>query len=252
MPHRLDGIQAKLERANENILNLEREIAAFLQDGPHAIISDDESGAFQKALKAHTNRTIPQRFGILSGEIIHHLRACLDNITWELSSAEKRTTDPSGIEFPIYISKPTDKSEIHRYERKVEGISSRGRNIIEQLQPYHRDPKFLLTGPNCDPLWIIHDMDTTDKHRELILTTATFRVPAEGMPSIWLMLYREHDFPEEDIAGLGRAFYPNSEITTQISFRKFGGRKAQPVIPALYKLTHYVQRVLLVFMDECF
>jgi len=252
MPHALDGIQEKLERANENILNLEREIAAFLQDGTYPVIPNDELGAFQEAIESHTNRIIPRRFGILSGEIIHQLRSCLDHIAWELSSAEKRTIDPRGIEFPVYASKPVEKREIRRYERKVEGISEPGRKIIEALQPYHRDPAFMLTGPHSDPLWIIHDMDATDKHRELILTAATFDIPAKGMESIWLMLYREADFPESDIVGLGRAFDPNSKITTQISFREFGGRKLQPVIPTLSKLTRYMRRVLLVFAEECF
>ena len=65
MPHALDGIQEKLERANENILNLEREIAAFLQDGTYPVIPNDELGAFQEAIESHTNRIIPRRFGIL-------------------------------------------------------------------------------------------------------------------------------------------------------------------------------------------
>jgi hypothetical protein len=252
MSHALDGVRGKLERANENILNLDREITAFLQAGAYPIMPDDEPGTVQEAVKSHTDRVIPLRFSILSGEIIHHLRCCLDHIAWELSSVEKRTRDPRGIEFPIYSSKPADKPALRRYERKVEGIPDPGRKIIEALQPYHRDPAFMLTGPFSDPLWIIHDMDTTDKHRELILTSATFDVGAKGMESIWLMLYREADFPERDIVGLGRAFDPNSKITAQISFREFGGRKLQPVIPALSKLTRYVHRILLVFTDECF
>jgi hypothetical protein len=109
----------------------------------------------------------------------------------------------------------------------------------------------MLTGPESDPLWLIHDMDATDKHRELLLTVTTFDVTAKGMEGIWLMLYREADFPESEIVGLGRAFDPNSRITTQISFRECGGKK-RPVIPTLCKLTSYVHRVLLVFADECF
>lgn len=252
MAHPLDGAHEKLERANENILNLEREIAAFLQDGAYPVIPNDKPEAVQEAVESHTNRIIPQRFAILSGEIIHHLRSCLDHIAWQLSSPQKRAQDPRGIEFPIYLSEPVDKDAIRRYERKIEGIGPTGRKIIEAMQPHRRDPAFMLTGPLNDPLWIIHDMDATDKHRELILTSATFDVPVGGMESIWLMLYRETDFPEGDIVGLGRAFDPNSKVTTQISFREFGGRKIQPVIPGLSKLTRYVHRVLLVFADECF
>jgi hypothetical protein len=252
MPHPLDGVWGKLERANENIFNLEREISAFLQDGTNPVIPNDEAGAIQEAVESHTKRVIPLRFSILSGEIIHHLRSCLDHIAWELSSADQRASHPTRIEFPIYVSKPIDKGEISRYERKVEGISDHGRRIIEAMQPYNRPPA-ILTGPQADPLWIIHEMDTTDKHRELVLTVATFDIRTQGiMESLWLMLYREADFPEREIIGLGRAFDPNSKITMQISFREFGGRKLQPVVPRLSKLTRYVARIVRVFADECF
>src|SRR3990172_9130088 len=147
MNHPLDGVHEKLERANENILNLEREIIAFLQDGTYRVIPNQEPESVQEAIEAHANRIIPRRFSILSGEIIHHLRSCLDHIAWELSSPQKRARDPKGIEFPVYSSKPVDKDAIRRYQRKVEGIPDPGLKIIEAMQPYHRDPAFMLTGP---------------------------------------------------------------------------------------------------------
>ncbi len=252
MLHPLSGVQEKLKRANENILNLEREISLFLQQGPNPVIPNDDLEAFQEALKLHAETQIPERFSILAGEIVHHLRSCLNNIAWELSSPKKRLDDPRGIEFPIYIGKPANKSELRRYERKIEGIPARGRKIIEGLQPYHRAPA-MLTGPRSHPLWIIHDMDTVDKHRELILATAAFDIAdVGGIGGIWLTLYRQGDFPEGDIAGLARAFNANCKITTQVAFREFDGRKVQPVIPSLQKLTRAVQEVVLMFMDECF
>lgn len=253
MSHRLDGAHGKLERAHENILNLEREITVFLQDGPYQVIPYDDPKIVQEAAKFHANRIIPSRFAILIGEIIHHLRSCLDHIAWQLSSAEEREAHPGAIEFPIFSSKPSDKSAINGYERKIKGVSAHGRKIIEQLQPYHRDPAFLLTGPVNDPLWIIHDMDIIDKHRELIITIGGFNIATEdGMAHMYLMLYREGNFPEDDIASLGRSLDPNSKITPQISFQDFGRRKVQPVIPGLSKLAAYVHAVLFRFANECF
>ena len=167
-------------------------------------------------------------------------------------ATRKERENPGRIEFPIYKSKPIDKGEIAKYKQKVDGISDTGKRLIEQIQPYQRDPNFMLTAPDCDPLWIIHQMDATDKHRELVLNAATFDIPADGMESLWLMLYREADFPQDFIVSLGRAFNPGSKITTQISFREFGGRKLQPVVPSLLKLTRQVRRVLTLFTDQCF
>jgi hypothetical protein len=175
----------------------------------------------------------------------------LDHIAWQLSSPQKRESDPAGIEFPIFSSKPVEKGAVRRYERKVEGISDAGRKIIEELQPYHRDPAFLLSGPLCHPLWIIHDMDRIDKHRELVITMATFDIPVRGIESMYLRLYRESNFPEGDIVDLGRAFDPNSKITTQISFREFGGGKVEAVIPGLHYLARNVHEVAGMF-SGCF
>lgn len=251
MPDPVRGAHEKLKRANENIVNLQREIAVFLEEGEHRVIPNHPQ-VVEETVKSHLDRAIPDRFSVLIGEIVHHLRSCLDHIAWELSSATKRSDNPRGIEFPIYISKPSHKGEIKRYERKVEGISQRGRVLIERVQPYQRDPNFVLTGPRSDPLWIVHEMNTIDKHRELVLTTATFDIPLTGMEDILVMLYREANVPENDIVGLGRAFDPNSIITAQLAFRDFGGRNCCPVIPGISKLARHVERVLLMFERECF
>ena len=100
--HPLDGIQEKLNRADENIGNLNREIVSFFNDGPYPVLPDKDDGLFQEAVDYHSSRIIPQRFSVLAGEIIHHLRSCLDHLAWILSNEEKRVRDPQGIEFPIF------------------------------------------------------------------------------------------------------------------------------------------------------
>jgi hypothetical protein len=215
MDHPLDGVHGKLERAHENIVNLEREIRAFLETGPYPVIPNDDPKVIQEALKAHANRVIPIRFSVLSGEIIHQLRSCLDHIAWQLSPQQRRESAPTAIEFPIFISKPADKDTIKGYERKVKGISDCGLRLIESLQPYHRDPSCALTGPANHALWIIHDLDRIDKHRELIITLGAFDVAAGWEADLYLMLHRESNFSEEHVASLGRAFDPNSKITSE-------------------------------------
>jgi hypothetical protein len=71
----LDGGDAKLARAYENIRNLEREIGAFLRDGQYPVVSDEDPTSTQEAAKLHTSRPVPIRFSILAAEIIHHLRS---------------------------------------------------------------------------------------------------------------------------------------------------------------------------------
>lgn len=250
--HPLDGARAKLERANENIANLEREIAAFLELGNGVVITQEEIEAFQKALEFHESRIVPIKFSVMAGEVIHQLRSCLDHIAWQISSVDTRESSPTSIEFPIFLSKPSDPNTVASYERKVKGISPAVRDLIERIQPYQRDDRFALTGPPNDQLWIIHDFDRIDKHRELVLTVAAFRIEGAGQVEFFAHLYREADFPERDIAGLSRTLDPNCEISPDVVFRDFGRRKMHPVIPGLSKLSRHVGKVIDAFERDCF
>ena len=249
----LDGVYARLDRTYENIGNLEREIAGFLKDGNHAAVEDNNARVSDEAIEFLAGRVVPARFSVLSGEVIHHLRCCLDHVAWELSSPDARAKAASAKEigFPILAVKPADESELKQYERKIKWISSVGRNIIESLQPYRRE-EAVLTGPLNDPLWIIHDMDRINKHRELVIVLNSFDMRATRWSELNIMLQRYAHISEESIAKQQRAFDPNLEISAQVSFQDFGGRKIYPVIPGLSKLADYVHRVVDIFSSECF
>ena len=70
MSEPFDGIAEKLQRSNENIRNLEIEIARFFQDSKYPILSNDNQQVIPEALEYHNNCPVPLRFSVLSGEII--------------------------------------------------------------------------------------------------------------------------------------------------------------------------------------
>jgi hypothetical protein len=49
------------------------------------------------------------RFSVLAGEVIHHLRSCLDHLVWQLSSEPFRSAHSDRIEFPVYERAPVGK-----------------------------------------------------------------------------------------------------------------------------------------------
>ena len=156
MVHELDGINGKIKRADECIGNLDREITAFFSQSQHPVIPNQDDKMFRIACDYHLGREIPLRFRVLAGEIIHHLRSCLDHLIWQLSSNEKRLKDPQGIGFPVFDTKPVIKKEISRFARKVEGVSNSVKTHIEGLQPYNG------AYPPESPLFAIHQMDRFD------------------------------------------------------------------------------------------
>jgi hypothetical protein len=164
--HPFNGILEKLKRANENIVNFDSEITSFFQKCKYPIIPDAKDRTWEEALDYHRTLQVPKRFSVLTGEIVHHLRSCLDHIVWQFSSPAARRDHENMLEFPIY-RKPLTKNEQFRYDGKVQGINKpRVLALIKQLQPYQRGSDAIN-----DPLCIIHDMDRFDKHRELLIVT---------------------------------------------------------------------------------
>src|SRR5207302_10873159 len=111
MGHPFDGIEEKLKRADQNIRNLDSEMASWIQSSDYPTIPNDNIEVFQKAVDYHAAREMPLRFSVLAGEVVHHLRSCLDHLAWAFSSTKERTEHPTRIEFPVFGSEPSKVSE---------------------------------------------------------------------------------------------------------------------------------------------
>jgi hypothetical protein len=83
----IDGIDARLERARENIINLTGEISAFLRMGCDGIVAPDDFDHIEQSvqhLSLPGQPTIPSRLGALAGETIYLMRSALDHLAWHL------------------------------------------------------------------------------------------------------------------------------------------------------------------------
>jgi hypothetical protein len=88
--HPFHGITEKLRRADENIVSLHGEILKFFGESKYPTIPHPDAEEWQEAVDYHKELRIPKRFGVLSGEIVHHLRSCLDHIVWHFSSPQSK------------------------------------------------------------------------------------------------------------------------------------------------------------------
>jgi hypothetical protein len=228
---------------NEHILNLNTEIKAFLNLRPDKALSDDKQKAAEELWAFNVNREIPPRFGVIAGEIVHHLRSCLDHIAWLLSSEQYRQSDETAIGFPISLKKPLTKDEIRSYQRKVAGISSASAlAFIERLQPYH------AADPADDPLAIVHELNRIDKHHNLMFVVVSIKMNI-SFPVIQSVVIGPH---ERNPEVLKRALTEQAQfkVTFQIAFREFGKRENQPVAPSLTQLCNAVTDVVNMFAGE--
>lgn len=230
------GIAAKLERAKENISNLELEIAAFFDEGDYPILPEDDRKILLKAIEYHKNRIIPPRLNVLSGEIVHHLRSCFDHIVWHFSIGA--TDEDTGVDFPVFKKEPINAEDRRRYKRKVERINDAAvLKIIEGLQPYK------ASDPLNDPLFIIHKLDIIEKHRQVLqcAQTGARRFTPEMQSAVEAY---QRTYPDFDPAQVAYHFKDQGPLIPYISFRDFGRWKIKPVIPALTELFNYTFKVV--------
>ena len=235
--HPFAGIAEKLKRSNENIINLHREIGDFFEACKYPVLPDVNSEEWQEAVDYHRNLVIPLRCGVLSGEIVHHLRSCLDHIVWYFSSAQYRAEAENAIEFPVFREEPLTKKKIAGYERKIKGITnSNVLSLVRDLQPYKRG-----SDAEDDPVCIVHDMDRFDKHRELAIVGGRANVaipPSAGIDAARAVAKYGQREPLTDIQlALARGTIKHdAKVFPQVAFARFGKRKNQFVVPVLVQL----------------
>jgi len=258
----LDGAHERLKRADENIQNLNREIVILLAHAPivvlpvdvaarKPIISDEDRKTFEKLREFIVSTSVPPRLKVLAGEIIHHLRCAFDHLAWQLSSAKFQAKSPNQIEFPVFKERPKlcgiTKDKICRYCRKVEGIASPSALArIEWLQPYCGQ------NPARHPLWLIHDLDRIDKHRELILVACSGQlsinantiIPGLGQIQPWEIRAR-------NVLITGPAEVEmKAQMTAQITFNELTKRDDQPIVPTLQNLLRFTTDAVNSFAEE--
>ena len=255
MAHPLDGARAKIERANENIKNLNVEIDTLLNSNLYRIIPERDDDAGKQSFRFTGPPSVPLRISVLVGEIVHHLRSVLDHLVWQLV-IRGGGSPGTHHEFPICRILEKYKKAIGR--RKIEGVSATAAAHIESLQPYHRGPAYATS-----PLWIVHDLDITDKHRLLVMVVASVSVERlsviEGKPEHvtidkWPSTTRA-TVPGAEVISLtiqpsGFGVKVKGEFRAQIAFDKFGIAQDQPVIPSLKQLSGSIADTIELFACE--
>jgi len=117
------------------------------------------------ALRMRVPQLPPDDWSVVISGIAHQFRAALDNLTWQLALLTNGETKLLGLRreekpaFPIYA----ERKSFHG--QGIGCLADPHRTAIELLQPYHAGDKAVR-----DPLWMLHELNNTDKHRLLFVT----------------------------------------------------------------------------------
>jgi hypothetical protein len=263
--HPLAGCWAKIERAKEQVRNLDAEITALLNSGIYTIVGENQFERRRYVFKV-LGPPVPRRIAVIAGEIVHHLRSCFDHVVWALAS-KNGLPDTERVNFPV--CQTAEKFDNVVRDGIIQGVSKSERPLIEALQPY-RTP-----DPPNSILQIVHDLDITDKHRLLVVVTHALVMgntlvitknacidPTFGieLPPITAdpqgCLTAQYPWAIED--GIEVHWVPlrgpaNPEFemevnsTVQIAVEQVGTRKREPIIEILMQLCNGVETAVHTF-----
>jgi hypothetical protein len=227
----ISGIEEKLQRAKENIVNVTTEIDSILGSDRHRVVGDENKHAVEEFIKAHLARPLTPRISVLAAECVHNLRSALDQFAWQLVLAGGGTpTDKT--RFPLFLKDPTgDKKATARYDRCVQGMSPAAKARIFALQPFQPDQ-----GGNDHALRILHDLNITDKHHTLLVTkgiarrqhTVTFQSIGVGLHTATAHTEKDGTVAVTFNRPVG-AVNVDTEVTIQIAFSQYGSASVGPV-----------------------
>jgi hypothetical protein len=240
----------KVERANQQISNLETEISAFLKREPYEVVAQEDAQSRLTLYRAYIRERPKLIWGAIAGEILHDLRSSLDILWRGAWYPEGGGSGDTKIEFPIFDT--ADKLE-RRYphDRFVKGTRKRAVDLVNAAKPYK--------GGN-DLLWMLHVANAADKHRLLIPAYASIpsaRVSIGG-PADWMRLFPmsihvtlgDPVCPVED--GAIFFYWPlddpthvdvNPEPALDIAFGEVEPIKGKPIVSTLNKIANKVDGI---------
>ncbi|MDP3720331.1 MAG: hypothetical protein Q8T13_21420 [Acidobacteriota bacterium] len=254
----LRSVFAKIQRADELIRELDAHLSGVDPRTVHVVHVSRNSHNGEDSLGFRINPPPePELLQVRVGEVLYQLRSCLDHLVGALERVNGLDRD-SEYEFPVFWDAGKFKAGA---QRKIKGVSASAAARIEGLQPYQR--KGFHSYRN-HPLWILHDLGNTDKHRVLISITNSMQVNSVavgvtirgGRPAIV--------FPGKEMrwsltVPVEHRADPNSvppqmkmpiDISLLVAFSQFGNDTNQPIIPCLQQLRDFVFQLVESFRPE--
>ena len=142
----LDGITAKLARAEEEINELTKELSSFCEGQRRntRMVEYPESKRINLEFHGPTP-VIPLSYSIQIGEIAYNLRSALDHLVWQLVLANYKEPSRSN-EFPILRDEMAYNRAI---KRKLAGVRSHIQAKIRQVQRPFKTMQSGLRSMRC-------------------------------------------------------------------------------------------------------
>lgn len=201
----LDGVLAKLNRADAHLEALKGEIPAFFDLDPYSFREKLDCRGGTYSLHIEVREQPPIQWSVLVGDIIHNIRSALDHLAWQLvlvsgGNPTRRT------QFPIFLEEPVDGKPLARWKGMVAGINAPILENVRRVQPYTSGDKAHENG-----LAILNALSNEDKHRlpvASVTAVARHRAPGER----GLVKIRDIEFINEPMIAVERPLKDGDKV----------------------------------------
>jgi hypothetical protein len=165
----LESAKLKIGRAEDHLNAFNRCHERFRDADPYRVTRQLHADGAKHVYTVEIRVDPPAYLSAIAGDFFHNLRSALDSIVYDLSlaaepslSAKERRT----IGYPI----AKDEGNLDPAQMRYAPCAAQAE--IKATQPYQ--------GGNAEmhPLWLLHDFNKIDKHREVVV------VPANAMGAI--------------------------------------------------------------------
>jgi hypothetical protein len=154
----LDGVQAKLERACEDMDTLHHAYETALREDRIRVRIDPSDRLGYYDVKVERLPELPSRIGAIIGDVLHNLRSALDHLVWQLAIFNGVRKPRQGTAYVMADSAKDFRNACHR----LIDLDPAHQAMIEERQPYN------LKGKGLPELARLRILNNRDKHRALI------------------------------------------------------------------------------------
>lgn len=173
----LEGVNAKLDRAEQHLEALNDEWRTFAELNTYRITTEFRPDSRDWLSTFHIEKPIPISISLVAGDLNHNLRSALDHLVARMVERHGGTVERYHA-FPIYPSKERFHGQVVALRRKrdregpLHGIPRESPDwaLVEESQPYHRGDQW-----RDHPLAVLSDMSNFDKHQALHAGVTTAR-----------------------------------------------------------------------------
>jgi hypothetical protein len=255
----LAGPLARLDRADALVQELTAATKAFAATKPYRATQIDDPNPVNRRFILDAVDDVPLPIRVRAGEIVHHTRAALDLLVYQLllRAGEKDDRRLRKCAFPIVsVHDPADRQKAGDYNAKmkkaIEGVPDAARDRIEDFQPWR---------PGNPGEWShlaqVEELDNTQKHRSLLTGVVAIRMKNFVFHDNGVQrLIDEAFFPVRPGAmiianGIPPAAPFNRSLTDDVIFHESGPPSGWPLGHILQNLNNMTRETIQSFAD-CF